>query len=354
MGYVFGFRFGGSSFRRLKSAACIIAVSSLFAAIALSALCSNAMAGTETGEFCPTCPDWTNLEGWMAQKEAYDQAQHTGVYAANNGKANENKVNSNSNNAKAEKPQVKGYPEPEIITNAGSSMKGKVILDVRSPEDYRHGHIPGARNIYWSSIQSDDALDPALAKSALRNAGINNTDDILIYGGSDEGASFMFWALSYLGHRSLSRLDGGVDAAWGAGIKPDKTPASVRESNYTINMIPWMLVNESNLKAILKLNKIQILDARDFADYGMSRLTSEAIPFQADKFYDDYKIKDVSTLEDLLNRRGLDDNSTVLVYGTPQAYDLFYGLKLMGYNTTLLEGDWWSETKWAVSNVREN
>lgn len=345
---------GRNSFGRLKSAACIVAVSSLFTAITLSVLCSHAIAGTETGEFCPTCPDWTNLEGWMAQKEAYDQAQHTGVYAAN-GNSNSKKGGNNidNNNAKVEKPQVKGYPMQEIIAYAGSSMNGKVIMDVRSPEDYRHGHIPGARNIHWKSIQSDDALDPALAESALRNAGINNTDEILIYGGSDEGASFMFWALSYLGHRSLSRLDGGVNAAWVAGIKPDKNLASARESNYTINIVPWMLVNESNLKAFLKLNKIQILDARDFADYGMSRLTSNANPFQADKFYDDYKIKDVSTLEDLLDRRGLDGNSTVLVYGTPQAYDLFYGLKLMGYNTTLLEGDWWSETDWAVSNVRE-
>ena len=43
---------------------------------------------------------------------------------------------------------------------------------------------------------------------------------------------------------------------------------------------------------------------------------------------------------------------TAIVYGTPQAYSLFYSLRLMGYNATLLEGDWWKETKWAVSNVK--
>ena len=32
-----------------------------------------ALAGTETGEFCPTCPDWTYLDGWLASKVVYEQ-----------------------------------------------------------------------------------------------------------------------------------------------------------------------------------------------------------------------------------------------------------------------------------------
>ena len=31
----------------------------------LNFILSTALAGTETGEFCPTCPDWTDL-GWLA------------------------------------------------------------------------------------------------------------------------------------------------------------------------------------------------------------------------------------------------------------------------------------------------
>jgi len=34
------------------------------------ALAHPALAGTETGEFCPTCPDWTDMDGWLAKKEA--------------------------------------------------------------------------------------------------------------------------------------------------------------------------------------------------------------------------------------------------------------------------------------------
>ncbi|MFZ2535687.1 MAG: hypothetical protein WAX02_05770, partial [Methanothrix sp.] len=47
---------------------------SLLAATSLIFLFSTALAGTETGEFCPDCPDWTNLDGWYAQKESYENS----------------------------------------------------------------------------------------------------------------------------------------------------------------------------------------------------------------------------------------------------------------------------------------
>jgi len=313
------------------------------------------MAGTETGEFCPDCPDWQNQEGWQAQEDAYNQANHLGPYAgipltesADNGDK------TNSNNAKVEKPQVNEYSEQEIITYPGSSMNGMTIIDVRSPEEYMRGHISGARNIYWESLLSSGIIDPLLAERALRNAGINNTDKILIYGGSDDGASFMFWALSYLGHNNLSRLDGGADAAWSAGIKPSTSQPIVKESNYTIHTNPKLLVNEGDLETFLKRPDIQIFDARSFVDYGLSKLTVKAMSFQPSDLYDDAKIKDPKSLKDAFGRHGLNSTATLLVYGTPQAYDLFYGLKLMGYNATLLEGDWWSETTLKVSNVEKH
>ena len=38
-------------------------------------LSAPVLAGTETGEFCPTCPDWSDMDGWLAKKAAYDQEQ---------------------------------------------------------------------------------------------------------------------------------------------------------------------------------------------------------------------------------------------------------------------------------------
>ena len=126
--------------------------------------------------------------------------------------------------------------------------------------------------------------------------------------------------------------------------------SSLWPTNYTAHVVSWLLVTPDSLESILGQADVRILDARDFSDYGQKRLGNESICLSLDKIYDDSRIKNADTLKDLFERR-LDSSSTVIVYGTPQAYSLFYSLRLMGYNATLLEGDWWKETKWAVSNV---
>jgi thiosulfate/3-mercaptopyruvate sulfurtransferase len=246
----------------------------------------------------------------------------------------------------------KPYPKQEILVPASSDLTGLVLLDMRHPDDFNKGHLAAARNIYWKDVLAQETLDPAKFESALRMAGVNDSDRLLVYGEQDEGAFFAYWALRYLGHENVSLLDGGVEAAWKAGKKPDTSVPVVSVSNYTAKIVPYLLVNEANLEKFLNLSDLDILDARDFVDYGKSKLTNSSIPLTADKLYEDSKIKDVKTLEDMLNRRDLNSKGTQLIYGTPQAYSLFFGLKLMGYNATLLEGDWWQRSKWAVSNIR--
>jgi thiosulfate/3-mercaptopyruvate sulfurtransferase len=147
-------------------------------------------------------------------------------------------------------------------------------------------------------------------------------------------------------------MDGGIDEAVKARQVLDKYSPLTKESNYTSHVVTNLLVNKNQLGRLLNRTDIQIIDARDFAEYGQAKLTNAALPLDVPKLYlDNTKIKDAKTLDDILSRR-LDKNKTQLVYGTPAAYSLFYALKLMGYNATLLEGTWWKDTKWAVSNVR--
>jgi thiosulfate/3-mercaptopyruvate sulfurtransferase len=217
----------------------------LLAILNLNFILSTALAGTETGEFCPTCPDWTDLDGWLAKKDAYEKAQQNSaqlnLQAKNNIAAPNTKVD----------PIVLGYAEPELLTSAALIKGNQVILDVRTSEDYQSGHIQGARSLYWKDLQKDGSLDPDLAKDALCRTGVNDSDRILVYGNSDEGAAYVFWALSYLGHKDLSLLDGGADEAWNAGLQKDKSQPSILPSNYTIRIIPWLMVTPANLDQFL-------------------------------------------------------------------------------------------------------
>lgn len=345
---------GISRFVRLQQAVSAALIFSLLAVFFSSFLTTSAMAGTETGEFCPTCPDWTNLEGWLAKKEAYEQAQQNGQQnSPQSGQQNGQAGSNTANTVDAAKADLleNGYAMPELFTNAASIKSDQVILDVRSMPDYSSGHIPGARSLYWKDLQKDGILDPALAREALGRAGVNDSDRLVIYGDSGQGAAFAFWALCYLGHKNISLLDGGVDAAREAGALLTTNAPSPLPSNYTASIVPWLLVRPDSLEGQLELSDVRLLDARDFFEYGQSRLGNESICLSLDKLYDDSQIKDAGTLEDLFDRR-LEKSGTAIVYGTPQAYSLFYSLRLMGYNATLLEGDWWKETEWAVSNVK--
>jgi thiosulfate/3-mercaptopyruvate sulfurtransferase len=342
---------GGSIYRfiRLREASAVASIICLLAVFFLSFLTISAMAGTETGEFCPTCPDWTNLDGWLAKKDAYERAQLSSQQSAG-GTAGQSNGPASPTTAKLDPPQ-QSYAQPELITSSSSIKSDQVILDVRSGPDYLAGHISGARSLYWKDLQENGILDPALASGALGRAGVNESDRLVVYGDSGEGAAFVFWALCYLGHKNVSLLDGGIEAAQGAGVAFTMNAPSPLPSNYTAHIVPWLLVTPDNLESMLDLSDVRVLDARDFFEYGQSRLRKESICLSQDKLYENSKIMDASTLEDLFGRR-LEKSGTAIVYGTPQAYSLFYSLRLMGYNATLLEGNWWKETKWAVSNVK--
>jgi len=339
---------GGVSYLdRLQKLAGMTLIASLLAALYLNLILGIALAGTETGEFCPTCPDWTNLDGWLAQKEAYERDQGTGQPS---GQQPNGQATSNSAATAHVDPPKKGYALPELITSPASIKADQVILDVRSEPDYLSGHIPGARSMHWKDLQTDGILDPSRAEEALGQAGVNESDRLLVYGDSGEGAAFVFWALCYLGHKDVSLIDGGRDAALDAGVALTTNSPSSALTNYTIHIVPWLLVTPEDLDSMLAQADIGIVDARDFSEYGMNRINN-SFSLSSDKIYEDSTIKDADTLEDLFGRH-LDKSGTAIVYGTPQAYSLFYSLRLMGYNATLLEGDWWKESEWAVSNVR--
>ncbi|HNX39470.1 MAG TPA: rhodanese-like domain-containing protein [Methanothrix sp.] len=353
-----GFGLSGGCKRDCKRAAAGMAALSLLASVFLNLIVVPALAGTETGEFCPTCPDWTNLEGWLAQKEAYEKAQQNGQQNADASGGQSSQPNSNSA-ASAGGSEENGYVRPEILAGAASllgSAGSSVILDARSPKEYSSGHIPGARNLYWKDLQQNggDGLDPAGAAAALGRAGVNASDSIVIYGGesgADDSAAFVFWALSYLGQKQVSLLDGGIEAAEKAGIALTQNAPSSTAVNHTASAKPWLLVTPENLGELLSQADVRILDARDFSDYGQGRLGNSSICLSSEKLYDSSGIRDAATLKDLFGRR-VEKDGTAIVYGTPQAYSLFFSLELMGYNATLLEGDWWQDTEWAVSNVR--
>lgn len=319
-----------------------IAILAAFFLLNIAGLVDEARAGTEDGSFCPTCPDWTNLEGWYSKENAYSEAELQKILRPSGSDRNTSALlNASAESAGKEQSP---YPVSRLYKNAADEMTG-VNLDARSPDEYGAGHIPGARNLYWQSVRASGAFNSTLLVSALSDLGVNRSERIIVYGNGDD-SSYLFWALECLGQDNISRIDGGI-AAWRAVGRPvvanDPGPSP---SNYVPEVRTWLMTDLE----MLNHSGVQILDAREsFADFGRLHLKN-AIPMPASSLFTDAGLLlEPAALEDLFTGRGIDREKIQIVYGMPYAGSLYYVLRLMGYKPTMLDGEWWRD--YAVSNI---
>jgi rhodanese-related sulfurtransferase len=98
--------------------------------------------------------------------------------------------------------------EPAELAGLIASAEPPVILDVRSPEEFASGHIPGAVNIPY------DQLSERLAAS-----GLSPTDEIVVHCESGRRAQIAETALRDSGYTDVRDLTGHM-AAWRAGGYP--------------------------------------------------------------------------------------------------------------------------------------
>jgi thiosulfate/3-mercaptopyruvate sulfurtransferase len=323
-------------------------------AIVLLGLFQPVSEGGCTRRACSTV-DWTpEATGWLSTLGWYDDLDTQPITAQSDDLDTQPEdTDAQSNDAEGGEvtldSQDPSYPAAVLLATSNEDLLGWVILDARSPEEYSREHLQGARNLYWQSIQSDGVLDATLAEQALRKLGVNNTDNILVYGNPD-GASYLFWALDFLGHDNLRRLDGSLSAF--GDLEEGESTLQVSESSYTANIRPDLRINEDFLDTAMKNARYQLLDGRtSLYDRGTSHLKWNIV-IPVDELYQDEdsrKLKSASDLEALFAR--LDSNKVQIVYGTPEACSLYFSLKLMGYDAAVLDGDWWKNTEYAASSI---
>ncbi|HII05754.1 MAG TPA: hypothetical protein HA349_00115 [Methanotrichaceae archaeon] len=307
-------------------------------------LASTASASTPG---CPDCPDWINFNDWWDK-------YHTDSSEADSGSSpsdireqalKSRGLDDENLTANAE------YAAPELLVSSRDDLKGRVLLDARSPSDYENGHLPGARNLYWKSVKPKGTLDPEVAVEELCRLGVNETDSIVVYGNGDDSA-YLFWALEYLGQNDLARLDGNVEAI--SDLELVQNAPEPEKSNYTSVVRQGLLVNESMLEQAQGSLGVQIVDTRSsFSDYAVSRVSNSMHVKTADLYSDPEArtLKDAGELEKIFSGRGLDEEKVQMVYGTPEACTLYFALRTMGYKVTVLDGNWWQKTNYAVSSI---
>lgn len=105
----------------------------------------------------------------------------------------------------------------EIDTDAAEQAirDADLLLDVREPEEFQAGHIPGAVNIPRGLLEFKLDNDPQLAARAL---------DIVLYCKSGGRAALAARTLKELGYLQVHSIAGGFDA-WAQAGKPVTQPS---------------------------------------------------------------------------------------------------------------------------------
>lgn len=158
------------------------------------------------------------------------------------------------------------------------------LLDARSPLRYEAGHLPNAVNLFVGALmhaRADGAQvlgSPAHLERVFSAAGISHHKPIVVYGeqGSCD-AAYLFWALEYVGHTSVSLLNGGIEAWQRAGKKLTLSVPVVSETDFSIHPDHSKRATGEWLRHRLQDPTIVFLDSRSAAEFtGEERLSRHA------------------------------------------------------------------------------
>ena len=310
-----------------------------------------ALAGTETGEFCPTCPDWTDLDGWLAKKEAYEQEQQQKA------QLEEQEMKLAAQSAEASPVTSESNPTPdglsinrtgafaEALASPMAVLPEDVVLDI-SPSATRY--IEGSVNINYEGFLEKGGRIKSVSQVAnlLGEAGISRNDSIVIAGeclpcgGGPSPAIFTFWLLKYLGHEKVRLLDGGIEDWTAAGRNTSNESAIRPKTDYVPALKPELFATYD----FVLNGGAQIVDARPTRDYGIGSVPGALnIPYES--VVEDERIKPQEDLQRIF--AVLDKEQPVVVYTNVgvEASLVWFALTLSGYDARLYTWRDWLENQ---------
>ena len=148
------------------------------------------------------------------------------------------------------------------------------LIDGRTPEEYAAGHIPGAANVHFGVLGTQDTDPAGVADfnarqvAALRVAGVNDDSIVVTYEGfSGTSAARGVWVLDYYGHDNAQLLDGGLQAWVAAGGEVTTEATHVAPGTFEPRLHPERLATYRDILERLERDDVVILDTRRITEH---------------------------------------------------------------------------------------
>jgi thiosulfate/3-mercaptopyruvate sulfurtransferase len=251
---------------------------------------------------------------------------------------------------------MKGYANPQLLIGpeelsqavAGAAGARPLTLDLRTPDAYAAGHIPGALHLDLFGVSIIDT-DPAPLKAFMwmiehlfATRGVTASTPVVVYDDqSGVRAARAFWFLEYFGHPSVRLLDGGF-GAWTRGGFPitcDASPATV--SDWTGTRDGSAIATWREVHAAIGQPGTVLLDARTDGEYCGTTVRAArggAIPGAIHiewtrNLGPDGAFKPASELRQMYEEAGVTPDREVITYcqGGYRAAHSYLALRLLGF-----------------------
>lgn len=241
-------------------------------------------------------------------------------------------------------PIVVSAPQAKQLIAAGAK-----IVDVRSPQAYAKGHIPGAVNLPWhklnvsesDGIRNEFASDATFEKE-LGAAGLSYGDTILIYDTTAlPGRAYVAFEYAGLGEKTHV-LDGGV-AAWTDGLATDPTVPSA--TSFQLDRKNDIRVDKSYVAGKIGASDAIIIDGRNEDAYADGHIPgAQALP-AASLLNKNATLQSEPVLTALLESKGVKPDQEVVSYcgSGVAAANNYLALKNLGYKNVVLYDASWDE-----------
>ena len=250
---------------------------------------------------------------------------------------------------------MKGFANEHLLIQPGelarlldTAASKPLILDLRPPEAYAAGHIPGALHLDLWGVSLVDT-DPAPLKAfmwmiehVLQIHGVDRDTPVILYDEqSGMRAARAFWFLEYFGHPSVRVLDGGFGAWTHAGYAVTREAAPPPKSAWTGERVERTIATWREVHAAIGRPDAVLLDTRSDGEYCGTTVRAKrggAVPGAVHvewtrNLTPDGDFKTAAELRTMYESAGVTPDREVITYcqGGYRAAHSYLALRLLGY-----------------------
>jgi len=249
---------------------------------------------------------------------------------------------------------MKGYANPDLLTTPAALNEAQqrpdppLVIDLRPPEDFAAGHVPGAVHLDLWGVSLIDT-DPAPLKAFMwmidhlfNLRGVTAGTPVVVYDDqSGVRAARAFWFLEYFGHPRVQLLDGGFGAWTAAGLPVAREAGAPPKSTWTGTPQPHTIATWRDVQARLGAPGVVILDTRTDGEYAGTTVRAKRggrIPGAVHVEWTrnlgpDGAFKPAGELRAMYEHAGVTPDKEVITYcqGGYRAAHGYLALRLLGY-----------------------